>query len=49
MGPGFDPSDLPEPSPERVDGWGLHLVNQLSDKWGEIKNEPNLVWFEMGL
>jgi serine/threonine-protein kinase RsbW len=48
-GPGFDPSDLPEPSPERVGGWGLRLVKQLSDRWGVIRNEPNLVWFEVSL
>lgn len=48
-GPGFDPSDVPEPSPERVAGWGLYLVKQLADAWGVIKNEPNLVWFEVSL
>ena len=48
-GPGFDPSDLPEPSPERVGGWGLTLVKQLSDRWGVIRNEPNHVWFEVSL
>ena len=48
-GPGFDPSDLPDPPPERVGGWGLHLVEQLSDRWGVIRNEPNHVWFEVSL
>ena len=48
-GPGFDPSDLPESSPEGVGGWGLRLVTQLSDRWGVIKNEPNHVWFEVSL
>lgn len=48
-GPGFDPSDLPEPSPERAGGWGLHLLTQLSDEWGVIRNERNLVWFEVRL
>jgi anti-sigma regulatory factor (Ser/Thr protein kinase) len=46
-GPGFDPANLPEPSSERVGGWGLRLVRQLSDRWGVIRNEPNLVWFEV--
>ena len=46
-GPSFDPSALPEPSPERVGGWGLHLVNRLSDAWGVVRNDPNLVWFEL--
>ena len=48
-GPGFDPSELPEPSLERVGGWGLRLVKQLSDRWGVIRNDPNLVWFEVSL
>ena len=48
-GPGFDPSDVPEPSPERARGWGLHLLRQLSDDWGVIRNTPNLVWFEVRL
>ena len=48
-GPGFDPSDLPDSSPEGVGGWGLQLVTQLSDRWGVIRNEPNHVWFEVSL
>ena len=48
-GPSFDPSDLPESSPEGMGGWGLRLVEQLSDRWGVIRNEPNHVWFEVSL
>ena len=48
-GPSFDPSDLPESSPEGTGGWGLLLVEQLSDRWGVIRNEPNHVWFEVSL
>ena len=48
-GPGFDPSELPEPSLERVGGWGLYLVEQLADRWGVIRDEPNLVWFELSV
>jgi anti-sigma regulatory factor (Ser/Thr protein kinase) len=48
-GPSFDPSDLPESSPEGTGGWGLWLVEQLSDRWGVIRNEPNHVWFEVSL
>ena len=48
-GPGFDPLDLPESSPEGVGGWGLRIVNQLSDRWGVIRDEPNHVWFEVSL
>jgi len=48
-GPSFDPSDLPESSPEGTGGWGLRIVEQLSDRWGVIRNEPNHVWFEVSL
>ena len=48
-GPSFDPSDLPESSPEGTGGWGLRLVEQLSDRRGVIRNEPNHVWFEVSL
>ena len=48
-GPGFDPSALPSPSPEGAGGWGLHLVDQLSDGWGVVRNDPNVVWFELHL
>lgn len=48
-GPGFDPTSLEEPSSEKVGGWGLMLVKQLADRWGVIRNDPNLVWFELSL
>lgn len=48
-GPGFDPDDLEAPTAERVGGWGLVLVRQLADHWGVIRNDPNLVWFELML
>jgi anti-sigma regulatory factor (Ser/Thr protein kinase) len=48
-GPGFDPTSLEEPSPEKVGGWGLMLVRQLADRWGVIRNDPNLVWFELSI
>ena len=48
-GPSFDPYGLPESSPEGTGGWGLWLVEQLSDRWGVIRNEPNHVWFEVSL
>ena len=37
------------PAPEKVGGWGLHLVKQLADAWGVIRNGPNFVWFELML
>jgi anti-sigma regulatory factor (Ser/Thr protein kinase) len=48
-GPGFDPTSLAEPSPEKVGGWGLMLVKQLADRWGVARNDPNLVWFELSI
>jgi anti-sigma regulatory factor (Ser/Thr protein kinase) len=48
-GPGFDPGALREPSVDQVGGWGLVLVEQLSDRWGVERNDPNLVWFELRL
>ena len=48
-GPGFDPDELEAPTDERVGGWGLILVQQLADRWGVIRNEPNFVWFELSL
>ena len=46
-GPGFDPDALPTPSAERVGGWGLVLVQELADRWGVIRDDPNSVWFEL--
>ena len=28
-------------------GWGLHLVRQLSDRWGVSQNGSTEVWFEL--
>ena len=46
-GPGFDRFVLVDPSPG-IGGWGLHLIERLSDAWG-VKNDPNLVWFEVSV
>jgi anti-sigma regulatory factor (Ser/Thr protein kinase) len=48
-GPGFDPTALHDPAPEKVGGWGLVLVKRLADSWGVIRNEPNFVWFELSI
>jgi anti-sigma regulatory factor (Ser/Thr protein kinase) len=48
-GPGFDPDALEAPTAERVGGWGLHLVQQLADRWGVDRNDPNFVWFELAM
>ena len=31
----------------RDSGWGLSLVEQLSDRWGVIRNGETRVWFEI--
>jgi anti-sigma regulatory factor (Ser/Thr protein kinase) len=36
--------------PETVDGWGLYLVETLSDRWGverTAEGTANVVWFEL--
>jgi anti-sigma regulatory factor (Ser/Thr protein kinase) len=39
-----------DPQPEQVSGWGLFLVEQLSDAWGvETPGGGTLVWFDVKL
>jgi anti-sigma regulatory factor (Ser/Thr protein kinase) len=45
-GPGFDPQPL-TPSMYQTSGWGLFLVDQLSDRWGVIRGDSTKVWFEL--
>lgn len=47
-----DPGKGFEPQPRDMDrsrpgGWGLYLVDQLSDRWGVARDQLNRVWFEM--
>ena len=45
-GTGFDSTKLdPSPGPDEG-GWGLFLVEQMSDRWG-IDEDPHGVWFEI--
>ena len=40
----------PATDPDDVDGWGLYLVETLSDRWGVDKDAgdgPTRVWFEL--
>jgi anti-sigma regulatory factor (Ser/Thr protein kinase) len=47
-GEGFDRTTLVRsPRPDRG-GWGLFLVEELSDRWG-IQADPHSVWFEIDL
>ena len=46
-GPDFVP-DLDTPGVERdLGGFGLVLVDRISDRWGVIRSRPNVVWFEL--
>jgi anti-sigma regulatory factor (Ser/Thr protein kinase) len=47
-----DPGEGFAPKPRDADrsrpgGWGLYLVDQLSDRWGVARDHMNRVWFEM--
>ena len=46
-GPGFEA--LPEPSPrsDMRGGWGLPIVETISDRWGVERNKHACVWFEI--
>lgn len=46
-GPGFTPGPRPAPS-SREGGWGLYLVERLSDRWGVMSiNGATRVWCEL--
>jgi anti-sigma regulatory factor (Ser/Thr protein kinase) len=46
-GPGFQPAATPEPHADRPGGWGLCLVDRLSDRWGVLVGGMTRVWFEL--
>ena len=39
----------PQPDPARASGWGLYLVEQLSDRWGmdQGRRGGTCIWFEL--
>jgi anti-sigma regulatory factor (Ser/Thr protein kinase) len=45
-GVGFDERPGP-PQPGDPSGWGLHLVEQLADRWGISRDGETKVWFEI--
>jgi signal transduction histidine kinase len=45
-GDGFTPNPVP-PSPGVAGGWGLHLVDELSSRWGVAESGGTRVWFEV--
>jgi anti-sigma regulatory factor (Ser/Thr protein kinase) len=45
-GPGFVPAPRATDAP--LDShWGLHLVEELADRWGVVAEPETLVWFEL--
>jgi anti-sigma regulatory factor (Ser/Thr protein kinase) len=47
-GPGFEPRGR-EAEMTKPGGWGLFLVEKLSDRWGVARNHLTQVWFEIDL
>jgi anti-sigma regulatory factor (Ser/Thr protein kinase) len=46
-GSGFE-LRVPSPDPARASGWGLYLVEELSDRWGMDGVGPGTrIWFEL--
>jgi two-component sensor histidine kinase len=45
-GHGFEP-DTPELSRHQTSGWGLWLVDQLTDRWGVDEEQSTRVWCEI--
>ncbi len=45
-GVGFEPRDRSGPLTE-ASGWGLYLVDKLTDRWGVMRDKATCVWFEI--
>jgi anti-sigma regulatory factor (Ser/Thr protein kinase) len=46
-GPGFEVPSEPRPRADLSGGWGLPIVERLSDRWGVEQNNRVCVWFEI--
>jgi len=46
-GSGFDYSKITEDPGDARGGWGLFLVDKVSDRWGIDPSPPHSVWFEI--
>jgi anti-sigma regulatory factor (Ser/Thr protein kinase) len=46
-GPGFAPAESVTPPASGIGGWGLHLVDELSSRWGTVEADGARVWFEI--
>jgi anti-sigma regulatory factor (Ser/Thr protein kinase) len=47
-GAGFSARTPPDPG-SGEGGWGLHLVDRLTDRWGVEQGAGTVVWFEIDL
>ena len=46
-GSGFEAPSEPHPRPDLSGGWGLPIVEKISDRWGVEHNSHACVWFEI--
>ena len=46
-GPGFEKPTEPKPRTDLSGGWGLPIVERISDRWGIKRNGCACVWFEI--
>ncbi len=46
-GPGFERPSAPKPRTDMSGGWGLPIVERISDRWGVEHNGCACVWFEI--
>jgi anti-sigma regulatory factor (Ser/Thr protein kinase) len=46
-GPGFEQPSAPKPRTDMSGGWGLPIVERISDRWGVERNGCACVWFEI--
>jgi len=46
-GPGFDFGKIFQEPGDHRGGWGLFIVDKVSDRWGIDASPPHSVWFEI--
>ena len=46
-GPGFEKPSAPRPRTDLSGGWGLPILEGISDRWGVKRNGCACVWFEI--
>jgi anti-sigma regulatory factor (Ser/Thr protein kinase) len=47
LGPGFKAPSEPRARSDLSGGWGLPIVETISDRWGVEQNRHTCVWFEI--